>query len=77
MRTEDIRAGDVLQFWHDTGAFGHNLHYAKVLYMTPNHRFRVVDEYGRRSLKNASFFHAKVSEEDVTALFALKAFRSR
>ena len=65
-----LKAGDVLDFWHDTGAFGHKLHYARVT-RVGSKMVRVLFEYADREVwRRPQRFNSKVSDQTVADLRA-------
>lgn len=65
--TQDIREGDVLKYWHDTGAFGATLAYARVLKVCPV-KLKVKGERGEIGYKSPHWFVGKVSPETAVEL---------
>jgi hypothetical protein len=66
---DGLQPGDVLSYWHDTGAFGAHLAYARILRLGKV-RLRVVGEHGEESWKDPHFFHEKVDAKTVAELRA-------
>lgn len=64
---DQLKPGDVVFYWHDTGCFGHQPYYAMVEAVTAK-RVRVVGERGERGIKSPEFFAKIVAPRDVDEL---------
>jgi len=65
----EMRPGDVLQYWHDTGCFGGALCYARIVKVGKK-MVRVRGEMGEESWKRPQFFDRKVAPEIIAELLA-------
>jgi N-acetylneuraminic acid mutarotase len=60
---DEIVAGDVLKYWHDTGSFGATVCYARVLKVCPT-MLKVRGERGEIGYKRRSWFSGRISAAD-------------
>ena len=65
-----LKPGDVLDFWHDTVAFGYSIHYARVVKVGAK-QVRVRYEGSDREVwRSPHRFDIKVPEQEVASLRA-------
>lgn len=69
LTVNDLKAGDVVFYWHDAGCAGNQPYYAMIEKATPK-RVRVIGERGERGIKRPEFFYAKCSPQTVAELKA-------
>lgn len=66
-RADNIKAGDVLKYWHDSGAMGADLGFARVLKVCPV-MLKVRGERGEIGYKRPAWFAGKVSPAEVAQM---------
>lgn len=64
---DQIKPGNVVFYWHNTGCFGHQPYYAMVEAVTAK-RVRVIGERGERGIKSPEFFAKVCTARDVADL---------
>jgi hypothetical protein len=69
LQLADLAPGDVLSYWHDTGAFGAQLCYARDVKVGAK-KVRVRGERGEESWKYPQLFNKKVPPKTVAELRA-------
>ena len=66
---KDIKVGDVLRYWYDSGALGMEINFARVVKVGAK-KVKVRSQNGYESWKYLNWFNGKVSEEIVAELRA-------